>query len=123
MILADVEIHRFGLQDAMLALAESAGLPIATTILGKSVISEAHPLFVGMYEGAMGKEEITRYVEEWLKARRLRIDDAARAHVHHAIVRYAWKGPLRKIDVDPYLDASINKAELAVPEGMQKARG
>ena len=66
---------------------------------------------------------LTRYVEEWLKARRLRIDDAARAHVHHAIVRYPWKGPLRKIDVDPYLDASINKAELAVPEGMQKARG
>jgi indolepyruvate decarboxylase len=63
MILADVEIHRFGLQDAMLALAESAGLPIATTILGKSVISEAHPLFAGMYEGGMGKEEVTRYVE------------------------------------------------------------
>jgi indolepyruvate decarboxylase len=63
MILADVEIHRFGLQDAMLGLAEDAGLPIATTILGKSVISEAHPLFVGVYEGAMGREEVTEYVE------------------------------------------------------------
>ncbi|GIW88480.1 MAG: preprotein translocase subunit Tim44 [Isosphaeraceae bacterium] len=64
MILADVEIHRFGLQDALLALAEEAQLPIATTILGKSVISEAHPLFVGVYEGAMGREEVTRFVEE-----------------------------------------------------------
>ncbi len=64
MILADVEIHRFGLQDSMLALAEEAGLPIATTILGKSVISEAHPLFVGVYEGGMGREEVTRFVEE-----------------------------------------------------------
>ncbi len=63
MILADVEIHRFGLQDAMLALAESAGLPIATTILGKSVISEAHPQFVGVYEGAMGRDEVTQFVE------------------------------------------------------------
>jgi indolepyruvate decarboxylase len=64
MILADVEIHRFGLQDALLGLAEEARLPIATTILGKSVISEAHPLFVGVYEGAMGREEVTRYVED-----------------------------------------------------------
>ena len=49
MILADVEIHRFELQDELLALAEEASLPIATTILGKSVVSEAHPLFVGVY--------------------------------------------------------------------------
>lgn len=63
-ILADVEVHRFGLQDAMLSLAEQAGLPIATTILGKSVISEAHPLFVGVYGGGIGKDEVTRYVEE-----------------------------------------------------------
>ena len=64
MILADVEIHRFGLQDELLALAEESRLPIATTILGKSVVSEAHPLFVGVYEGAMGREEVTRFVEE-----------------------------------------------------------
>jgi indolepyruvate decarboxylase len=64
MILADVEIHRFELQDELLSLAEEARLPIATTILGKSVVSEAHPLFVGVYEGAMGREEVTKFVEE-----------------------------------------------------------
>ena len=64
---------------------------------------------------------LSRYIEEWLKSRRLRTDDAARAHVYHAIARYSWKGPLRKIDVDPYLDASINKAELAIPEARQAA--
>lgn len=62
-ILTDVEVHRFGLQDSLLALAEEANLPIATTILGKSVISEAHKLFVGVYEGAMGREEVTEYIE------------------------------------------------------------
>lgn len=63
MILADVEIHRFSLQDDLLRLAESTGMPIATTILGKSVISEAHPLFAGVYEGAMGRAEVTDLVE------------------------------------------------------------
>ncbi len=62
-ILADVEIHRFGLQDDLLTLAESTGMPIATTILGKSVISETHPLFAGVYEGAMGRPEVTDLVE------------------------------------------------------------
>ncbi len=62
-ILADVEIHRFGLQPLLLELAESTGIPIATTILGKSVISEAHPLFAGVYEGAMGRAEVTELVE------------------------------------------------------------
>jgi len=63
-ILADVEIHRFGLQDDLLALAESTGMPIATTILGKSVVSESHPLFAGIYEGAMGRSEVTECVEQ-----------------------------------------------------------
>lgn len=62
-ILADVEIHRFHLQDKLIKLAEKMGVPIATTILGKSVISEAHPLFAGIYQGAMGRPETTELVE------------------------------------------------------------
>ncbi|MBN2293965.1 MAG: alpha-keto acid decarboxylase family protein [Pirellulales bacterium] len=63
-ILAGVEVHRFGLQKQLLELAEAANIPIATTMLGKSVISETHPLFVGVYEGAMGQEEVTEFVEK-----------------------------------------------------------
>ena len=59
---------------------------------------------------------LARYIEEYLKSRRLRTDDAARAHIHLFIKRYPWKGPLRKPDVDHYLDTSVNRAELAVPE-------
>ena len=63
-IIAGVEIHRFGLQDQLLGFAEGAGIPIATTMLGKSVIGETHPLFAGIYEGAMGHEEVTQLVEQ-----------------------------------------------------------
>ena len=62
-LLLGVEIHRFGLQDLALKLAEQAGIPMAATMLGKGVVAETHPLYMGLYEGAIGREEITRYVE------------------------------------------------------------
>ena len=62
-VLADVELHRFGLQDDLLKFIERANIPVAATILGKSVIGEQHPLYLGLYEGAMGREEVRAYVE------------------------------------------------------------
>lgn len=63
-IIAGVEIHRFGLQDEVIKLAEKHGIPIAATLLGKSVVSEKHPLYLGVYEGAMGRESVRKFVEE-----------------------------------------------------------
>lgn len=62
-IIAGVEIHRFGLQDKLLDLAEQTQIPISATLLGKSVIRETHPLYIGLYEGAMGRAEVTQFVE------------------------------------------------------------
>jgi len=62
-IIADVEVHRFGLQDELLKLAQKTNIPVAATILGKSVIAESHPTYLGVYEGAMGREPVRRYVE------------------------------------------------------------
>lgn len=62
-ILADVEVHRFGLQNQVLALVEKTHIPVAATVLGKSVIGEQHPLYLGIYEGAMGREAVRQYVE------------------------------------------------------------
>jgi indolepyruvate decarboxylase len=63
-MIAGVEIHRFGLQDQVLQLAEQTGIPISATLLGKSVIQETHPQYIGLYEGAMGRAEVTQFVEE-----------------------------------------------------------
>jgi indolepyruvate decarboxylase len=62
-ILAGVEIHRFGLQQGLVDLVERTQIPVAATILGKSVIGENHPLYLGVYEGAMGRSEVRKYVE------------------------------------------------------------
>lgn len=63
-ILADVEVHRFGLQQQLVQLAGKKNIPVAATVLGKSVIGEQHPFYLGIYEGAMGREDVRRYVEE-----------------------------------------------------------
>jgi indolepyruvate decarboxylase len=63
-ILADVEVHRFGLQDQLLKLISKARIPVAATVLGKSVVGEQHPLYLGIYEGAMGRDDVRQYVED-----------------------------------------------------------
>ncbi|MBU1057458.1 MAG: alpha-keto acid decarboxylase family protein [Proteobacteria bacterium] len=63
-ILAGVEVHRFGLQNALLRLAEKTGIPVASTILAKSVIPDNLPCSLGIYEGATGLAELTDFVEK-----------------------------------------------------------
>ncbi len=63
-ILAGVELHRFGYQDKLMRLAEEKRIPVVATLLGKSVIPESHPLYLGIYEGAMGKQEVRAFVED-----------------------------------------------------------
>lgn len=63
-LIAGVEVHRFGLQRQVLRIAEKNGVPVCSTLLGKSVVSEKHPLYLGVYEGAMGHDKTRRYVED-----------------------------------------------------------
>jgi TPP-dependent 2-oxoacid decarboxylase len=53
-ILAGVEMMRFGLQEELVRFIEKTQIPAASTILAKSVIGEKHPLYMGIYEGVMG---------------------------------------------------------------------
>ncbi len=63
-ILAGVEFHRFDLEDKLLKLLETTGYPIATTMLGKSCISEMHPQFIGNYIGALSREYVRERIED-----------------------------------------------------------
>lgn len=62
-ILAGVEIHRYGLLEDFHALVEASGLPVASNLLGKTVISEHHPQAIGVYEGASSRDEVRDIVE------------------------------------------------------------
>lgn len=46
-----VEIRRFGLEDLAQRLVDASGLPFTTTSLGKTVLDEAQPQFIGTYAG------------------------------------------------------------------------
>ena len=62
-ILGGVEVHRFGLRAAFEALLEHAGYPVATALMGKSLIDETNPHFVGLYSGALSKAYVRETVE------------------------------------------------------------
>lgn len=62
-IIADIELHRFGLTDLAMELAQKCNIPVASTLLSKSVISEHNPLYIGVYAGRMSEEATQAYVE------------------------------------------------------------
>ena len=57
------EIHRYGLAASILKFAEKTHIPIVSSLLGTSTISEYHPLYAGLYQGEVSKEEVKKFVE------------------------------------------------------------
>lgn len=60
LILAGVEIARYQMGKDLIKFAERAGIPIACTLLSKSVVNETHPLFAGVYAGANSSQASVR---------------------------------------------------------------
>ncbi len=62
-IVADVELHRHDLTDIAVAIAEKFNIPIASTLLSKSIIPETSPLYLGVYSGGLSEAVTQEYVE------------------------------------------------------------
>lgn len=62
-ILADVEVRRFGLEDSILALAETTGIPLATTFMGKGMFAGQQGC-LGTYLGKVGEPSIRDAIED-----------------------------------------------------------
>ncbi len=56
-------VGRAGQRDALRALVDRSGLPFTTMLMGKSVLDETHPSYIGLYNGALMNEEVREFVE------------------------------------------------------------
>ncbi|MEI6173145.1 MAG: thiamine pyrophosphate-binding protein [Bacteroidota bacterium] len=63
-MLAGIELLRFGLGKEALQLIETTEVPFATMLSSKSVLPELHPQFTGIYQGGWSKEKVRLQIEQ-----------------------------------------------------------
>ena len=63
-ILIDVEVRRYGLEERVTTLARKLALPVVTTFMGRGLLQDAPDVLCGTYLGAAGDPAIARLVEE-----------------------------------------------------------
>ncbi|WP_426417413.1 indolepyruvate/phenylpyruvate decarboxylase [Aestuariirhabdus sp. LZHN29] len=64
LILAGVEVRRYGLEEKVAELSRRLQLPVATTFMGRGLFSTASCELIGSYIGMAGDADVTRAVEE-----------------------------------------------------------
>jgi len=63
-ILIDVEVRRYNLEERVTALARKLVLPVVTTFMGRGLLEDADDVLCGTYLGAAGDAAITKLVED-----------------------------------------------------------
>ena len=63
-VIVDVEVRRYGVEDRVAALARKLGLPVVTTFMGRGLLENAPDVVRGTYLGAAGDPAVTRLVED-----------------------------------------------------------
>jgi indolepyruvate decarboxylase len=63
-LIVGVEVHRFGLRDTIVRLAERLRLPVASSFLGRGAFPARHPQFAGTYLGVVSPPALRAIVEE-----------------------------------------------------------
>lgn len=63
-IWAGHEILRHQLSKPLLIFAEKYQIPIVSTLLGKTVVDEHHPLFLGVYQGKMSSPKVLEWIDK-----------------------------------------------------------
>ncbi|MFA6457456.1 MAG: thiamine pyrophosphate-binding protein [Bacteroidota bacterium] len=62
-VIGGVELMRYKLQKSFSDFLEKSGFPFVTMMLGKTVVSEHHPQFIGLFEGDRSREYVRNRVE------------------------------------------------------------
>jgi indolepyruvate decarboxylase len=63
-LMAGVEVRRYGLEEQVSQLSRRLGLPIVTSFMGRGLLAAHDAPLVGTYMGVAGLPEVTRLVEE-----------------------------------------------------------
>lgn len=61
--LPGILVARTGAQSAMQSVIDASGVPFATMFMGKSVLDEQQPNYIGMYDGKLMNEDVREFVE------------------------------------------------------------
>jgi len=62
-LMAGVEVRRYGLEDKVAALSRRLGLPVVTSFMGRGLLSDQNAPLLGTYMGVAGFPEVTQLVE------------------------------------------------------------
>ena len=62
-VIGDVELIRFKLQTEFARFLDKTGFPYVTMMLGKTLLSEHHPQFIGLFEGDRSRDYVRNRVE------------------------------------------------------------
>lgn len=63
-LLADFLADRFGARQALNHWLAEVNLPHSTLLMGKGLLDETHPMFIGTYAGAASDASVREYIEE-----------------------------------------------------------
>jgi TPP-dependent 2-oxoacid decarboxylase len=61
-VIGGVELIRFKLQNEFSAFLDKSGFPYVTMMLGKAILSEQHPQFIGLFEGDRSRDYVRERV-------------------------------------------------------------
>jgi len=62
-LMAGVEVRRYGLEDKVASLSRRLGLPVVTSFMGRGLLTDQNAPLVGTYMGVAGLPEVTHLVE------------------------------------------------------------
>lgn len=62
-VIADVELLRYNLSEEFRTFIQASGLIYATMMMGKAIIEEEHPQFIGLYAGQSSRDYVRNTVD------------------------------------------------------------
>ena len=103
LVVAGGGVHHAGAYAALARLQNMAGIPVATTNMGKGAIDEDHPLALGVIGNAMGTRSPARYFRDYIDSADLVLFIGSRTNENGTAswTLFPRSAAYAQIDIDP----------------------